>query len=63
MTVVVDANFLVALITPHPLRENATRLFRDWLANDIERHAPNLAQYEVASALTLSLGSFFRCLD
>ena len=60
MAVVIDANFLVALITPHPLRENATRLFTDWLANDIERHAPELAQYEVASALTrLISGNLF----
>ncbi|MBW4631635.1 MAG: type II toxin-antitoxin system VapC family toxin [Iphinoe sp. HA4291-MV1] len=52
MAVVLDANFLVALITPHPLRENATRLFRDWLAQDIDRHTPELARYEIANALT-----------
>lgn len=52
MPVVLDANFLVALITPHPLRDNVTRLFQEWLAQNINLHAPELARYEVANALT-----------
>lgn len=52
MAVVLDANFLVALITPHPLRENAYRLFQNWVVQGVDRHAPELAHYEVANALT-----------
>jgi predicted nucleic acid-binding protein len=60
MAVVLDANFLVALITPHPLRENAYLLFQDWIAQGIDLHAPELARYEIANTLTrLTEANFF----
>lgn len=52
MAVVLDANFLIALITPHPLRENAYRLFTNWIAQGIDLHAPELVRYEIANTLT-----------
>jgi predicted nucleic acid-binding protein len=52
MAVVLDANFLIALITPHPLRENAYRLFTNWVAQGIDLHAPELVRYEIANTLT-----------
>ena len=52
MAVVLDANFLIALTTPHPLRENAYRLFQNWIAQGIDLHATELARYEVTNALT-----------
>lgn len=57
MPVVVDANFLVALITPHPLREEAYRLLQAWVDEGTDLHAPALARYEVASALTRSIAA------
>ncbi len=52
MAVVLDANFLIALITPHPLRENAYRLFTNWIAQGIDLHAPELVRYEIPNTLT-----------
>ncbi|HEY9634605.1 MAG TPA: type II toxin-antitoxin system VapC family toxin [Coleofasciculaceae cyanobacterium] len=60
MAVVLDANFLVALITHHPLRENAYRLFQNWIAQGIALYAPELARYEITNALTnLSRANLF----
>jgi predicted nucleic acid-binding protein len=57
MSVVLDANFLVALITQHPLRTSAYGLFQQWLDQKVELHAPKLIHYEVTSALTQLIGS------
>ncbi len=60
MTIVVDANLLVALISGDPRRERVSRTFLQWLEQDTQLHAPLLAQYEVVNALTrlIAAGAF-----
>lgn len=57
---VVDANLLVVLVSGDPRRTLALRQISDWLDDHIELHAPFLAQYEIANALTrlIVTGSF-----
>ena len=52
MPIVLDANFLVALIIQHPLRDSAYELMEHWINSDKSMHTPYLALYEVNSALT-----------
>jgi predicted nucleic acid-binding protein len=49
---VVDANLLVVLISGDPRRTLVLQQISDWLDDDVELHAPFLAQYEIANALT-----------
>ena len=50
--VVVDANLLVALVSGDPRGNKVLQQFTDWLSHNIELHAPILARYETANALT-----------
>jgi predicted nucleic acid-binding protein len=52
MAVIVDANLLVALVSGDPRGSQVMRQFLDWLDRRVEIHAPELARYEVANALT-----------
>ena len=51
MSVVVDANLIVALILPLPYSEQAARAVQVWKDSGIELYAPLLLEYEMASAL------------
>lgn len=52
MTIVVDANLLVALISGDPRGHRVSQMFLQWVDENAELHAPALARYEVVSALT-----------
>ncbi len=49
---VIDANLLVVLVSGDLRRPLVLRQISDWLDDGAERHAPFLAQYEIANALT-----------
>lgn len=51
MTVVIDANALVALIASEPDGPAVSELIERWTAEERELHAPALARYEVANVL------------
>lgn len=55
MAVVVDSNLIVVLVNGDPRGERALRLFQDWRRQEIKIHAPDLAYYEIANALTRSI--------
>jgi predicted nucleic acid-binding protein len=58
--VVVDANLLVALASGDQRGNKVLQHFTDWLSLNVEIHAPVLAQYETANALTrLTVGGAF----
>lgn len=50
--VVVDANLLVVLAGKDSRGLSVLNCFADWIDQDIEIHAPELARYECANALT-----------
>jgi predicted nucleic acid-binding protein len=52
MTIVVDANLLVVLVSRDPRREIVRQQFHTWITQAVEMHAPDLALYEVANSLT-----------
>jgi predicted nucleic acid-binding protein len=59
--VVIDANLLVALIGGDPRGNKVLKQFSDWLTRSVEIHAPLLAEFEIANALTrLIIGRAFR---
>ena len=45
MNVVLDANFIVAAITPNPFREAAEKMLETWQNEQTNLHAPELARY------------------
>ena len=49
---VVDANLLVVLVSGDLRRTLVLQQISDWLDDHVELHAPFLAQYEIANALT-----------
>ncbi len=49
---VLDANLLVVLVSGDPRRTLVLRQIGKWLDDNVELHAPFLAQYEIANALT-----------
>jgi predicted nucleic acid-binding protein len=55
-----DANLLVVLVSGDPRRILVLRQISEWLDDRVELHAPFLAQYEFANALTrlVVTGSF-----
>lgn len=58
--VIVDANLLVALVSGDARGNKVLQHFTDWLSRNIDIHAPHLAQYETANALTrLIVGGAF----
>lgn len=50
--VVVDANLRVALASGDPRGGRVLQQFIEWIDHDVELHAPTLAHYEIANALT-----------
>jgi predicted nucleic acid-binding protein len=59
--IVADANLLVVLVSGDPRGNRVLQYFTEWLDNNIEIHAPTLAQYEIANALTrLIVGGAFQ---
>ena len=50
--VVIDASALVALLAREPESETVTRHVAGWMREGVELHAPALARYEIANALT-----------
>jgi predicted nucleic acid-binding protein len=58
--IVIDANLLVALVSGDPRGGKVLQYFTDWLNQNLEIHAPLLAKYETANALTrLIVGGAF----
>jgi predicted nucleic acid-binding protein len=57
VSVVIDANALVAFVTNEPTADAVGRLMKNWAANKVSLHAPILARYEVANAFTKKLAS------
>lgn len=54
---VLDANLLVVLISGDPRRLSVLQQITQWLDEDTSLHAPLLAQYEIANALTRLVAS------
>lgn len=50
MTVVIDANALVALIASEPDGPAVSKLIERWTPEERELHAPALARYEIATS-------------
>jgi predicted nucleic acid-binding protein len=50
--VIIDASALIALIAREPESEAVTVHFAGWISDAVELHAPELARYEIANALT-----------
>jgi predicted nucleic acid-binding protein len=50
--VVIDASALIALIAREPESDAVTVHFAGWISDRVELHAPELARYEIANALT-----------
>lgn len=57
MSIVIDANALVAFVTNEQTADAIGRLMKDWAANKVSLHAPILARYEVANAFTKKLAN------
>jgi predicted nucleic acid-binding protein len=57
VSVVIDANALVAFVTNEPTSDAIEQLLKDWAANEVSLHAPILARYEIANAFTKKLAS------
>lgn len=52
MPIVVDANLFVVLVSGDPRSDLVERQLQAWNTDSIELHAPDLALYEIANALT-----------
>jgi predicted nucleic acid-binding protein len=50
--IVIDASALVALLAREPESEAVTEHIARWVREHVELHAPELARYEIANALT-----------
>jgi len=50
--VVIDASALVALMAREPESEAVASHIYRWVSEGVELHAPELARYEIANALT-----------
>jgi predicted nucleic acid-binding protein len=57
VTVVIDANALVALLASEPQGPAIAELIERWIAEERELHAPALARYEIANVLTRQLAA------
>jgi predicted nucleic acid-binding protein len=58
--IVVDANLLVSLVSGDPRGNTVLQHFTGWLSHNVELHAPFLARYETANALSrLIVGAAF----
>jgi len=60
MRIILDANLLVALVSGDPRGDQVSQSMLNWIDQGIDLHAPELAKYEVANALTrLIVGKAF----
>jgi len=60
MPIILDANLLVALVSGDPRGDQVSRSLLSWIDQEVDLHAPELAKYEVANALTrLIVGNAF----
>jgi predicted nucleic acid-binding protein len=60
MSIILDANLLVALISGDPRGDQVSQTLLNWIDQGVDLHAPELAKYEVANALTrLIVGDAF----
>jgi predicted nucleic acid-binding protein len=60
MPIILDANLLVALVSGDPRGGQVSQLMLSWIDQGVDLHAPELAKYEVANALTrLIVGNAF----
>ena len=60
MSIVLDANLLVALVSGDPRGNQVSQALLNWIDQRIDLHAPELTKYEVANALTrLVIGKAF----
>jgi predicted nucleic acid-binding protein len=57
VTVVIDANALVALLASEPHGPTIVKLIEQWVAEERELHAPVLARYEIANVLARQLAT------
>lgn len=57
MTVVIDANALVALLASEPDGPPVAKLIEQWVAEERELHAPALARYEIVNVLARHLAT------
>ena len=60
MSIVLDANLLVALVSGDHCGNQVSQVLLSWIDRGIDLHAPELTRYEVANALTrLIIGNAF----
>ena len=60
MPIILDASLLVALISGDPRGDQVSQSMLSWIDQGIDLHAPELAKYEIANALTrLIVGNAF----
>lgn len=52
MPIVLDSNLLVALVSGDPRGDLVSQRILDWVNQGVDLHAPELARYEFANALT-----------
>jgi predicted nucleic acid-binding protein len=55
VSVVIDSNLLIVLVTGDPRGEKVSAQFKNWIEQNISLHAPDLVPYEVANALTRAI--------
>jgi predicted nucleic acid-binding protein len=60
MSIVLDANMLVVLVSGDPRAEIVNALVEEWLSSSESLHAPELTPFEIANALTrlVAAGAF-----
>jgi predicted nucleic acid-binding protein len=60
MSIVLDANLLVALVSGDPRGNQVSVSLLDWINQGVDLHAPELAKYEISNAMTrLIIGKAF----
>lgn len=52
MPIVIDSNLLVALVSGDPRGNSVSQALLGWVEQRVDLHAPELAKYEFANALT-----------
>jgi predicted nucleic acid-binding protein len=55
VSIVIDSNLLIVLVTGDPRSEQVSAQFTNWIEQNIPLHAPDLVPYEVANALTRAI--------
>jgi len=60
MSIILDANLLVALVSGDPRGNKVSQSLLNWIGQGRDLHAPELAKYEISNALTrLIVGNAF----